>query len=469
MENMQAGKSCSCGGRAMRVFVSDSPPVASYPRTTGHHVEAAQYRDYMTLVSNKIPEAFDLEFKAELYGNTDPAKRALAGDVAALANTAGGLLIVGIEEDGQARASAAPGVSVADAEVTRIRQTVASNVVPFPPLDVLQIEDPAHPGDGLMVIAVARSPLAPHAVLVNEGLRYPRRNGATIRYLSEPEVATAYRERFASTNSQVARAEQVGYEALMRLLTRDRKCWVVVSACPDLPGEFLVDQAALRTIRSELLGKRPTIMPTSLSWMRVSVGRRRLILDDSNDNLMANYLAAELHHDGAGSFAMNAQDVGYEQYGVDVSQQERVLNDEQAVNAILSGLSFLASQARDRASAGGNALVRVTIHPTTQDPVYLGTGRRSRFPTRSQQLKVPVVPAESAAPLDALVTPGPGLIATGYLLATELFQEFGLPECGQLTRDGQLRIQYWSQPLQQPIQQWATSAGITVSNETLPT
>jgi hypothetical protein len=50
----------------------------------GTTLEAAQYPDYMTLVSNKVPEAFDLDFKTELYGNSDAAGRALAGDVAAL-------------------------------------------------------------------------------------------------------------------------------------------------------------------------------------------------------------------------------------------------------------------------------------------------------------------------------------------------------------------------------------------------
>jgi hypothetical protein len=43
----------------------------------------------MTLVSNKVPEAFEFDYKAELYGSSEAAKRALAGDVAALANTAG--------------------------------------------------------------------------------------------------------------------------------------------------------------------------------------------------------------------------------------------------------------------------------------------------------------------------------------------------------------------------------------------
>ena len=289
----------------------------------GTALEAAQYAEYMTLVSNQVPEAFDLDYKAELYGGSDSAKRALAGDVTALANTAGGLLVLGIGEDDQARASTAPGVSIADAEIARIRQTVAANVVPFPSLDVLKIENPARSGVGLLVVAVPRSPLAPHAVLVNEGLRYPRRNGATIRYLSEPEVATAYRERFASAQSQLVRAGQVEQQALGRLSTGVGKCWVVVTLVPDLPGDFLINQVALRTVREETFGKGPMIMPTSLQWMRVSVGRRQVIVDDSRDNVTANFLSAQLHHDGAGSFAVNAQDTGFRSFGIDASQQGR--------------------------------------------------------------------------------------------------------------------------------------------------
>lgn len=434
----------------------------------GVRLDDARYHHFKSLVSNKVGEAFDLDFKAEPYGNAERDKKALAGDVAALANTAGGLLVLGIEEDDQARACAASGVSVADAEVGRIRQIVAANVVPFPQVDVLPIENPERPGYGLLVIAVPPSPLAPHAVLVGDGLRYPRRNGATTRYLSEPEVASAYRERFASAQGQVERAGQIEREAVGRLSRKDHKCWVVVSLVPDLPGEFLVDQTALRAIKSELISQRPMIMPTSLSWLRAGVGRRRLMVDDAGGDLMANYLSADLHQDGAGTFAVNAQEVPRQRYGPDTDNDERWLNDEQTVNSILSGLYFLGTHARDRASAGGNALVRVRIHPDTDGAVYLGGGQRGISPTLSQRLKVPVSPAECVAPLEAIASQGPDLIATGYLLATELFQEFGLPECGQLTRDGQIRIRYWSAPPWPTfIQQWAPGVDILISGEAL--
>ena len=198
--------------------------------------------------------------------------------------------------------------------------------------------------------------------------------------------------------------------------------------------------------------------------------RRRLLLDDACDNsLPARWLAAELYQDGAGTFAANTHEVaGNPQGGATPGEDERWLNDEQVVNAILSGLFFLGSHARDRASAGGNALVRAHIHPVTDRAVRLGSGQRGISPTQSQPLKIPVSPAECVAPLDALATQGPDLVATAYLLATELFQEFGLPECGQLTRDGQFRTRYWSHPWVQHIQQWAPGAGIAISGEALP-
>src|SRR5690242_8893342 len=88
----------------------------------GTRIEQVQHADLMTLVSDLVPEAFDLDYKSEMYGLTDRDKRDAATDVAALANTAGGLLILGIEEDAQARAAAAPGVAVAEADERRIRQ-----------------------------------------------------------------------------------------------------------------------------------------------------------------------------------------------------------------------------------------------------------------------------------------------------------------------------------------------------------
>jgi hypothetical protein len=482
----------------------------------GTRLEDVKPEHLHALVSDQVPEAFDLDFKAELYGNGESDRRALATDVAALANTAGGLLVLGIGEDGQSRAATAPGVSVADSETRRIRNIIASLVSPLPVLDVLPVEDPGTPGQGFVIIAVVRGPSAPHAVLVNDGFRYPRRNGAITRYLSEPEVATAYRDRFTAASDQAGRAQELEAMVAGQLFSPINGAgWVVLSLVPDAPGELLIGQATLRSAQAELLGTMPTVLPTALSLTNVHVGRRCLLVSDAVvDYAAVRQLTAVLCHDGAGAFAMNAHESRSTGAGgprpaasfgprrksrrrrggrpdsarptgdvpaaadPEASQPDprphagTWLHDEQAVNAILTGLRFLGRHARDRAAAGGNALVRAHVHVDSRfdkHSVNLGTGGRdvsdSRWVTDEDR---PVQPAEFAAPLDALADDGPDLVAAAYLLASDLFQAFSLPEVLQLTRDGQIRGRYWNTGWIPQIREWAAQAGVTVTDEVLP-
>src|SRR6266567_4875416 len=122
----------------MRVALRSSRRQALF----GGQLEHVQYPQIRTLIDNQIPEAFDLDYKSELYGSSDKDKRDAATDVAALANTAGGVLALGVAEDDQARAAAIAGVPLSDAEERRIRQIVGSRVVPLPVLDFARAENP---------------------------------------------------------------------------------------------------------------------------------------------------------------------------------------------------------------------------------------------------------------------------------------------------------------------------------------
>jgi predicted HTH transcriptional regulator len=61
-------------------------------------------------------------------GTSDSDKRKLAKHVAALANTSGGLIILGIEEDNQGQATAAPGVPISDSEIASMHQLVGGTL-----------------------------------------------------------------------------------------------------------------------------------------------------------------------------------------------------------------------------------------------------------------------------------------------------------------------------------------------------
>ena len=156
-------------------------------------------------VPDGLRESEQLDFKAELYGNSDSQRRELAGDLAAFANHRGGLLILGIDEDDHGAADSLPLVELTDAEQRRIHQILAGNVFPHLPIEVFPIalnDD----GRGVIIVAVAPSPLRPHAVAVNDAMRYPRRQGTVTRYLSESEVADLYRDRFIVQRDEIERS-----------------------------------------------------------------------------------------------------------------------------------------------------------------------------------------------------------------------------------------------------------------------
>jgi hypothetical protein len=430
-------------------------------RLFGARLDAISYTEVADLVANAVTEAYDLDFKGELYGNADKDKRSCAGDVAAMANTAGGVVVLGIAEDNQARAVAAPGVALSDGEVGRMRQIVASLVSPLPTFDILQVEDPQQAGHGFLLIAVPRSPSAPHAVLVNDGLRFPKRNGTTTTYLSEPEVAAAYRDRFAGIQSRFDDLARHERDLVGRLDTSDHT-FVVATLVPDLAGGFVLDNKAMRAFETEVKGKDPLILSRGISWQRVRVGSRRLVADGTLNTGPARFLACELHESGAGSFAAIAADRKKD----DNTSQ---LNDEDVVNAVWTGLRFLARHARDRAAAGGNATVQATIWPVSDEmPAQLVHHRHLGFQNALGHEPATSPPiATGVFDIDDLAENGPLLVSATYSLATGLFQHFSYPEALQVTSDGAVRIKYWATPDAPQVRAWAESSGVEVSDQTV--
>jgi hypothetical protein len=433
------------------------------------------------LVTSGTEESFDLDFKVKLYGTSDSNKRDLAGDVAAMANTAGGIVIIGVGEDKQARAIKAPGVVVTDHEVARIRQIVAALVAPIPMFDVLAIPktttdqspDGGEPAstNGFIVIAVPRSPHAPHAILVDDKLKFPKRNGSTTRSLSEPELAAAYRDRLAGSEAQTRRIEEIERDALARLDVRDLP-WVAVSLVPDLPGDFTISQKVYRQFQQEIIRTRVALFSSSL-YARAWTGRRRLLADGTPDRSpLARWSALDLHTDGSGVYAIPVADLTDRQErrpaDGDAPPPVQLVDDESLVLGILSGLLCLAQHARDRAATGGGVLLRAQLHPVSvQRPTQIGHTRGFAGSRSRHSLIEPPGPAETSAAVDDLASPGPDLVAVACRLADELGQAFGVPEMGQLSPAGEIRRKHWNHRLQAHLVAWADANNITVTDDTI--
>jgi len=432
----------------------------------GGRVEELTWTSLTVVVEQGAPEAVDVDFKQGHYPNTDGGKRELCKDIAAMANTAGGIILLGIEETDGVAAGFAP-LALDEADEQRYRQIVANGVFPLPRFDLLRVADPGDATRGVLVILVPKSPLAPHAVVKDDSLRYPRRHGSTTLYLSEPEVATAYRQRFALGRERLALVAEREEGALERLAPDEP--WLVVTLVPDLEGQMVVDRASLRAFQADMVGHAAQLPWYGLTWSQCGAGFRRLWAhggqrgDESHGYI--RWCSANLHSDGSASYAIQ---LGNRARLVDEGDEsETHVDDEAIASTLLAGLEQLGTHAWE-CGAGGQANIRVRVWaPRNGKRIALTHGRGIMGGSTYAPAVDAPAPAEVVVPLELLYPFGPDGVATAALLLRDVAQTLNVPEVGQLATDGTVRSRYWGNSVQSSLRAWCNERGIRVTEEVL--
>lgn len=122
--------------------------------------------DLLQLCTDHVQEDRHLEFKRELKFGTDDEKREFLKDVTSFANADGGVLLFGVEAEGEHQtASAVPGVAVPNRdEMERtLRSSLISNVEPRINGDEFRWVELGS-GNFVLVIGIASSWLRPHRI-----------------------------------------------------------------------------------------------------------------------------------------------------------------------------------------------------------------------------------------------------------------------------------------------------------------
>ena len=138
-----------------------------------------------------IAEGPDLDFKRDLSKATDIAK-----DIASM-SIQGGVIAYGIDEDPQttvARAITAISLRQVGEKIQNIADTA---IWPSPGIAIQRFTRQPDDPDGVVLVTVAASPLAPHYTHD----RFPARSGTTTRNLTEREISALYDQRKAALAS----------------------------------------------------------------------------------------------------------------------------------------------------------------------------------------------------------------------------------------------------------------------------
>lgn len=444
----------------------------------GRRLDEVDYQSITDLVG--IPEAAeseDLDYKQAHYSQDERGREELAKDIAAFANHTGGLLVIGMAES-RGVPSKVFDVDLDDARLRHIRQVIAANTAPPVPYESIPVHNPNAPGTGFLLLAVPRSPASPHAVTApvskasREALRYPRRGGSRTEWLTETDIATAYRARFTAAAEREKRLAEIE-EDLVEALAARTTPHLIVTLVPEQAGNMVIDSARFTRYQQEILDVPLYLGQSATRYRSVRVGPRRLIVKDGAPS--ARSTRAELHRDGSATIALPlAGRVHVDDYE---EAQLHTAEPGDVVYPLLCALPFLAVHARDRTGASGLAQARVTlvadmaVHPSQSRAIDLGRSETVPFrvdridpatgrPKPQSHHTYPLAMAEAGVLLDDLADCERGLLQATAFLADELLQTYGYPETGLITRDGEINPSGFSQRTSGAVADWARQRGL---------
>lgn len=148
--------------------------------------------DLQTLVANEVLENKSLEYKQALAGNSDADKKEFLADVSAFANSGGGDLIFGIEENAgiPTNVCGLTGIDV-DAEKLRLENIINSGVRPrIPGISITDVS--LSSGATVIIIRIPRSWASPHMVTFKNHAKFYSRHSSGKYQLDVDELKAAF-------------------------------------------------------------------------------------------------------------------------------------------------------------------------------------------------------------------------------------------------------------------------------------
>lgn len=387
----------------------------------GIEPRALTYADIVRAADQQVREDSFLDWKAERRTD-EHAKEELAKDVAAMANSGGGVLVFGVAEVGQEKYPEIRDIELAEQGEQQIRSIVWERVRPLVSgIEVVPLENPDATGRGVLAVVVPASTEAPHFYEKSgQPPVAPWRNGLITANLRERDLERAYRDRFARQDDARTALATLAGDTSDRLLFESGNGsglsrWCVVAAHPfgavplamssPTAGDARAAAEAAVSDESTLVRSAPNRQFGSL-LRQVSDsprrGLRRWILrhpwSRTEDDGRAVHEYAELHQDGSVVFAVPAGD--YRTPGTGDGRE--ILMADVVERSIVAALALTRAWQRARSVAGPYAVrVEIVADPSANGPTWIF----GRQPYGAWQEAIPVntAPVRTLKPVDAVL------------------------------------------------------------------
>lgn len=225
----------------------------------------AREHHLIALVETGVSENTYLDFKRDLPSRDARGTQDLVADVSAFANSSGGDLIYGVNEDGEGRAAEiVPQAGNMDEETRRVQDVLMNGIEPRVP--GLQVVPIPVPGGFVLAVRVPQSWAGPHRVKSNNAF-YLRENGRK-RTLDVPEI----RGLFLRSDQQAQRVRDFRTERLSQILAGGAPHRLVHGAL--LIGHFVPTQAALGEVAVDpvpyMRNRRLPVLSTTVPGARIN-------------------------------------------------------------------------------------------------------------------------------------------------------------------------------------------------------
>ncbi len=183
-------------------------------------------------VATGVVETDDLDWKSELPPASNLSQTDVPKDIAAMANSGGGMIVYGIEEEQKAATERKDTGEFTENHERTYRKVAVTAITP--PVFGLQVH---HLGTNprAAAVIVPASVDGPHLIYRNDYFGAPRRNNADTEWMKEREIEAAYRARFDERRRSTEALDSLYVETAAGRDT-DQRAWLIAVAHPRVPG-----------------------------------------------------------------------------------------------------------------------------------------------------------------------------------------------------------------------------------------